>query len=138
MTTFFYGEIGYQAEEQNSDISAIEAKAIEHSIAQGCTAINIWNDDDEVISVVIEGQVFDKRNTQEILSERSERCMEHSFEAQAIQQGKKHDDGSGETAVWTDGLLVGACDSRQDNLTPIKLVAGKKYRASVKVEEISD
>jgi hypothetical protein len=33
--------------------------------------------------------------------------MEHVFESEARPQGKKNEDGSGETAVWTDGLLVG-------------------------------
>jgi hypothetical protein len=64
--------------------------------------------------------------------------MEHVFESEAIQQGKKNEDSSGETAVWTDGLLVGSLDSIQDNITPIKLVAGKKYRVTVKVEEIEE
>lgn len=63
--------------------------------------------------------------------------LKHTFEAEAMQQSK-HKDGSGETAVWTDGLLVGSMDARVDNLTPIKLKAGKKYRVTVAVEEITD
>jgi hypothetical protein len=67
---------------------------------------------------------------------KDEVLMEHTFESVAQQQGKKYEDGSGETAVWTDGLLVGCLDSRQDNLTPIKFVAGKKYRVTVKINEV--
>ena len=58
------------------------------------------------------------------------------FESEAVQQGEKFKDGSGETAVWTDGLSVGTMDHHEDNLTAIKLKAGKKYRVTVEVEEI--
>lgn len=62
----------------------------------------------------------------------------HTFISEAMQQGKKHKDGSGETAIWTDGLLVGTMDHRNDNLTNVKLVAGKKYKVTVTIEEITD
>ena len=59
----------------------------------------------------------------------------HTFTSEALQQ-KKYDDGSGETAIWTDGLIVSTMDHRQDNLTNIKLVRGKKYRVTVEIEEL--
>ena len=57
------------------------------------------------------------------------------FESGAIQT-EKHSDGSGETSIWTDGLIVSTCDHRQDNLTAIRLKAGKKYRVSVEIIEL--
>ena len=59
-----------------------------------------------------------------------------TFTAKAAQQGKKYPDGSGETGLWTDGLMVSTCDHREDNLTPVKLKAGKEYKVTVTVEEL--
>lgn len=64
-------------------------------------------------------------------------AKEYTFTSEAMKQ-KKHGDGSGETAIWTDGLSVTSCDSRQDNFTPVMLVAGKKYRVTVKIEEVEN
>ena len=61
----------------------------------------------------------------------------HTFEAEAVQQ-KKASDGSGETAIWTDGLLVGVMDSPADNLTPIRLKAGKRYRVTVSITPLDE
>ena len=57
------------------------------------------------------------------------------FESEARQQ-EKHDDGSGVTAIWTDGLMISTCDHREDNLTNIKLKSGKRYKVTIKLEEL--
>lgn len=58
---FYFGEIGFQAEGDFITLSAAEDAAVEHSIAMGDSAIAVWNESDEVLSVVVEGQIFDKR-----------------------------------------------------------------------------
>lgn len=58
-----------------------------------------------------------------------------TFIATASQQGRKYLDGSGETALWTDGLMVSTCDHREDNCTSVKLKDGKSYKVTVIVEE---
>jgi hypothetical protein len=39
-----------------------EKAAVDHSIASGIEEISIWDQSDEVVSVVIEGVIFDKRS----------------------------------------------------------------------------
>lgn len=63
MSKFYVGELGYEHDAEFTDMSAAETAAIEHSMAAGLTAISIWNEQDEVISVVVEGEIFDKRES---------------------------------------------------------------------------
>lgn len=61
--------------------------------------------------------------------------MKNTFTSTAFQR-EKHSDGSGETAIWTNGLMVSTLDSRQDNLTSVLLQDGKEYKVTVIVEEM--
>jgi hypothetical protein len=63
MSKYFVGELGYEHDAEFIDKNAAENAAIEHSIATGLTAISIWNEHDEVISIVVEGEIFDKRKS---------------------------------------------------------------------------
>jgi len=59
---FWYGELGYNGEEEfNSLDEAIDA-AVEHSIGTGLTPICVWDKSDDVLAVVVAGEIFDKRN----------------------------------------------------------------------------
>lgn len=58
---FYYGEIGFQYEGQHENLEEVEKQAIEHSIAMGENPIAVFNHDEEVISIIIEGEIFDKR-----------------------------------------------------------------------------
>tara|TARA_Y100001936_G_scaffold248197_1_gene295547 strand:+ start:1921 stop:2106 length:186 start_codon:yes stop_codon:yes gene_type:complete len=58
---FYFGEIGYEAEGEFSSQSDAERAAVDHSVVMADSAIAVWADHDDVLSVVIEGQIFDKR-----------------------------------------------------------------------------
>ena len=60
----------------------------------------------------------------------------HTFTSIAVQNGVVHKDGSGETQIWTDGLLVATMDHRGDNITGLHLHYGKKYEVTVTIEEV--
>lgn len=58
---FYFGEIGFEAEGEFLCQSDAERAAVDHSVAMANSAIAVWDEHDDVLSVVIEGQVFDKR-----------------------------------------------------------------------------
>ena len=62
MPKYYYGELGYQPEGEFEVLADAEKAAVDHSIASGIAAITIWDQSDDVVSVVIEGVIFDKRS----------------------------------------------------------------------------
>lgn len=61
MAQFFIGEWGYEHELSCPDLLTAEKAAMEHSVKEGPSAIAIWNHDDELLALVVEGKIFDKR-----------------------------------------------------------------------------
>lgn len=63
MSQFFVGELGYEHDAAYGELAVAENHAVELSIASGTDAIVIADGNDEVLSVVVEGEIFDKRKT---------------------------------------------------------------------------
>lgn len=61
MPRFFIGELGYDHQGEFTELKIAEAAAVELSIDSGTTAISIWDEYEEVVSVVVDGEIFDKR-----------------------------------------------------------------------------
>jgi hypothetical protein len=58
---YLYGEIGYEPEgEFNSLRDALDA-AICHSVDMGVNPIGVWDKDENLMLVVIEGDVFERQ-----------------------------------------------------------------------------
>lgn len=60
---FYWGEWGFMPDGENANRTLAEEGAIEHSIGMGETPVCLWNEHDEVLAVVIEGEIFDKRTS---------------------------------------------------------------------------
>jgi hypothetical protein len=59
---YTYGEIGYEIEDsRNTPHEAIVAAVI-HSVAMGTNPIGIWDENENLIMVVVEGDVFELKN----------------------------------------------------------------------------
>ena len=58
---FHYGDIGFEADGEFAIQTDEERAAVEHSVVMADSAIAVWDDHDDVLSVVIEGKIFDKR-----------------------------------------------------------------------------
>lgn len=58
---FYYGEIGFEADGEFEIQTDAESAAVDHSIAMADSTIAVWDECDVVLLVIIEGQIFDKR-----------------------------------------------------------------------------
>jgi hypothetical protein len=56
---YSYGEIGYEPESQFSSLQDLDA-AVSHSVDMGSNPIGVSDDSDQLLYVVIEGEVFKK------------------------------------------------------------------------------
>lgn len=61
MGMYYVGEFGYEAEGEFRLRADAEEAAIDKSIEEGTTAISIWDENEEIVSVAINGEIFDKR-----------------------------------------------------------------------------
>lgn len=58
---YFIGELGFEADGEYATLALAEDAAIEASLGNGDVTISIWDEDDEVVSVAIDGSIFGKR-----------------------------------------------------------------------------
>tara|TARA_Y100000310_G_C20622076_1_gene783924 strand:+ start:1154 stop:1348 length:195 start_codon:yes stop_codon:yes gene_type:complete len=58
---FHYGEFGFQHEGVGDTFDEVEKEAIEHSVALGLNPVGIWDADENMVAVVIEGEVFERK-----------------------------------------------------------------------------
>lgn len=61
MSIYYVGEFGYEADMECSSKDIAEKAALSKSDEDHTRAIAIWNEFDEVVAVVIDGSVFEKK-----------------------------------------------------------------------------
>jgi hypothetical protein len=61
---YSYGEIGYEPEAQFGSLQDTLDAAVSHSVDMGSNPIGVSDDSDQLLYVVIEGEVF-KKTTEE-------------------------------------------------------------------------
>jgi hypothetical protein len=58
---YSYGEIGYEPEGDFDSLRDALDAAICHSVGMGVNPIGVWDSDDKLLLVLIEGDVFERQ-----------------------------------------------------------------------------
>jgi hypothetical protein len=58
---YTYGEIGYEIEDTLNTPHEAMIAAVIHSVAMGTSPIGIWDKNENLIMVVVEGDVFERK-----------------------------------------------------------------------------
>ncbi len=59
---YFFGEPGYEAEYKSHSLHDALESAKEYSAPLTCTAIAVWNEEDEFIAIALNGELFMKED----------------------------------------------------------------------------